>query len=693
MKFSNIDDARSATDTALKTIIREESLYRSFLERVANSYEQEINNLLLMHIQSDIGYQGFAMPLKWWIEKGIGLFSNASPITLIDDDKLVDVYDISNTILCNYANMPTLEDDKRQNLNIDSFDISTGNNFVDQSIRFILKTRFCEDVGEFPHECYYQNRDVLEKVGLENLRTLFQHIIDVSHTYISQYSNVFERTVEYLYSYKDEPYTSIIPIEDISLVTEETKFKYNVFPDGNLDILKCTSQLTEVTVPDSIDGHTVTRLSKGCFDTCYNMKHLYLPSTIKSILKGAIPNGITLHTVPGSIAEKYADKRLYSQTNTLSNEFVDKKAPQIEQSTADRAKEQKPMSRAEKIKALMNKAEEGIKQLTSSDKFKEYLKTMSKFYKYSVNNQILIGSQLPSASLVASYNSWSKNFNRTVKKGEKGIQIIAPIKKKIQCTIFDKDGNKVLDENGNPKTEARDVISYTTAYVFDVSQTEGQDLPTLASHLSGDVNEFNALFTAISTSSPFKIEFSDIDGSANGYCAPKEQRIVIKKGLSQAHTLKTAIHETAHALYHADPNIKLDRSAIETQAEAVAYVVCEHYGIDSSGYSFPYLASWGDFSVEKIRENLTAIQQQAGDLIEEIDKQYSLLQKNKEILSDIPVESVKTDVKRASDLDSMKDRIKEAERISQMRNRTLREQGIYEEDRRRNFKESGKEAI
>lgn len=691
MRFSNIYDAKSTADNILKIIVREASLYQHFLEEIANSYEQEINNLLLMHIQSDIEYQGFAMPLKWWSEKGIGLFPTASPITLIDDDKLVDVYDISNTILHNYANMPTLEDDKHQNLNIDSFNISTGNNFVDQSIKYILKTRFCEDVGEFPHECYYQNREALEKVDVENLKTLFQRIIDVSHTYINQHSNVFERTVDYLYSYMDEPYTSIIPIEDLHLVTEETKFQYNVFPDGNLDIIKCTSQFTKVTVPDSIDGHTVTRLSKGCFDTCYNMDHLYLPNTIKSILKGAIPDGITLHTVPGSIAEKYADKYNIAQTNStisVTDESIEKKDLQNRP-----AKEHKTMSRSEKIKALMNKAEEGIKQLTSSDKFKEYLKTMSKFYKYSINNQILIGSQMPSASLVASYNSWSRNFDRTVRKGEKGIQIIAPIKKKIPCTVFDKDGNKVLDENGNPKTEARDVISYTTAYVFDVSQTEGKDLPSLTSHLSGDVNEFKILYAAISASSPFKMEFSDIDGSANGYCVPKEQRIVIKKGLSQAHTLKTAIHETAHALYHADPNIKLDRSTIETQAEAVAYVVCEHYGIDSSDYSFPYLASWGDFSVDKIRENLTAIQQQAGDLIEEIDKQYSHLQKNKEMLSGIPVESVETDVKRASDLDSMKDRIKQAERISQMRNRTLREQGIYEEDRRRNFKESGKEAI
>ena len=293
----------------------------------------------------------------------------------------------------------------------------------------------------------------------------------------------------------------------------------------------------------------------------------------------------------------------------------------------------------DKLKELLEQAEQGTKAVFESENYRNYLATMSKFHSYSFRNSLLILMQKPEATHVAGYAAWKKKFNRQVQRGESGIQIVgySPRKVNVEQEKKDSSGNTIIGADGKPVMEkvTRQVPSYVPVSVFDVSQTEGEPLPQLVNELNGSVEAYQDLMQAIRDVSPFPVSFEEIQGGAKGFCDPVTQRIVIQQGMSEAQSVKTAIHEVTHADLHApEQNLILadrtDRRTREIEAESAAFVVCEHYGIDTSDYTFPYLASWSSSKeLAELQSSLETIQKQAGDLIDKIDTRLTELQKRK----------------------------------------------------------------
>lgn len=288
----------------------------------------------------------------------------------------------------------------------------------------------------------------------------------------------------------------------------------------------------------------------------------------------------------------------------------------------------------EKVKALTDQLEAGVKAVFESDKYKAYLKAMSKFHQYSFGNVLLILMQCPEASMVAGYTTWKKQFGRTVKKGEHGIQIIAPIQgsKLIKQDRLDPDTQQpIIGQDGLPEKEPAFVSyqSFRIAYVFDVSQTEGKELPGLGvDELRGDVPNFAAMVSTIERLSPVPVEYRPAAASKGCY-NQIEQKIYINEGMSQAQTLKTLIHETAHAKLHALPvrdgkiigKAEKDKHTREVEAESIAYVVCQHFSIDTSDYSFPYVTGWSSGKeLNELKASLECISKTASEMIDEIEK-------------------------------------------------------------------------
>lgn len=290
-----------------------------------------------------------------------------------------------------------------------------------------------------------------------------------------------------------------------------------------------------------------------------------------------------------------------------------------------------------KVQNLTKQLEEGIKDLYKSDKYKKYLDVMSKFHKYSSNNIELILLQNPNATRVAGFNTWKNEFNRFVNKGEKGIGILAPAayKKKVEMDKIDPITKKqILNKDGKKVKEEKEVVQnyFRVVYVFDVSQTEGEPLPEIASRLTSDVENFNDLFDTIKKVSPYPIEYEDIKSSANGYCDPEKKRIAIREGLEEAQVIKTAIHEVAHSILHSslDKGMR-DSSTWEVEAESVAYVVSNVLGIDTSDYSFGYVGAWSrDKELKQLKSPLDTIQKTSHHLISKIDEELQLIQNNRE---------------------------------------------------------------
>lgn len=253
-------------------------------------------------------------------------------------------------------------------------------------------------------------------------------------------------------------------------------------------------------------------------------------------------------------------------------------------------------------KEILNKIETGIKEVFTSEKYLNYLKFLSNFHSYSVNNSILIFSQNPEASIVAGFNKWKK-LKRNVKKGEKSIKILAPLIKKIK----------------NDEDEEESVINgFRIVSVFDVSQTEGEDLPTLCDELTEEVKEYETLFNKIKSITSLPIEFKPLE-NCKGYYSPDENKIAIKEGMSESQTIKTLVHELAHSILHKDT--KKSRATAEVEAESVAYVVCNQLGIDTSDYSFEYLATWSSGQdVKELKGSLSIIQKTADKIIKKLYK-------------------------------------------------------------------------
>ena len=300
---------------------------------------------------------------------------------------------------------------------------------------------------------------------------------------------------------------------------------------------------------------------------------------------------------------------------------------------------------AEKLKEITDRLEQGITELFDSERYKEYLRVMSKFHNYSFNNTLLIAMQKPDASLIAGFTAWKNQFQRNVKKGEKGIKIIAPspFKIKQETEKIDPQTQKpVIGRDGKPVTEEKEITipAYKVVSVFDVSQTEGKELPDIAvDALTGDVEQYSDFFAALEKTSPVPIGFEKIEGGAHGYYHLEDKRIALDEGMSELQTLKTAIHEIAHAKLHdIDLNApkdeqqpRVDRRTREVEAESVAYTVCQHYGLDTSDYSFGYVAGWSSGrELAELKSSLETIRSAAADIINSIDGHIAELQKQRE---------------------------------------------------------------
>ena len=296
-------------------------------------------------------------------------------------------------------------------------------------------------------------------------------------------------------------------------------------------------------------------------------------------------------------------------------------------------------SREEKMSALQEKLVDGVKEIYESGKWAEYIAVMSKFPNYSINNCILIASQCPTASLVCGYKKWQTDFNRTVNKNEHGIMIIAPIKFKtdVEEPMFDENARPVLDENGRQKKEVvkREFQSFRPAYVFDLQQTSGDPIPTLATLLDASVDDFEELKEIVMKVSPVPVEFSADTGGANGYYSATQKKIVIKEGLPELQTIKTMIHECAHArLGHGGEDDKWDRESKEVQAESVAYWVASMLNLDTSDYSFGYIAGWSkNKEVSELKENLELIKTTADEISSLIEEE--LIRRKEERLEEV----------------------------------------------------------
>lgn len=297
---------------------------------------------------------------------------------------------------------------------------------------------------------------------------------------------------------------------------------------------------------------------------------------------------------------------------------------------------------AERMKEITDRLETGIQELFESERYKAYLTTMSKFHSYSFNNTLLIAMQ--GGQLVAGYNKWRDDFHRNVKKGEKAIKILAPapFKAKKEVQKLDAQGRPVMGKDGKPVTEVQEiqVPAFKIVSVFDVSQTEGEPLPSIGvEELTGSVERYGEFFKALEQTSPVPIGFEDIPGGSHGYYHLTEKRIAIQEGMSELQTLKTAIHEIAHSKLHAiDPEApaieqadRPDSRTREVQAESVAYAVCQHYGLDTSDYSFGYVAGWSSGKdLKELKASLETIRATAHELITTIDGHFAQLQKERQ---------------------------------------------------------------
>ena len=287
--------------------------------------------------------------------------------------------------------------------------------------------------------------------------------------------------------------------------------------------------------------------------------------------------------------------------------------------------------RADQLKEITERLEQGVKDIFTSEMYTKYLLTMSKFHNYSYNNTLLIAMQRPDATLVAGYNAWKNKFNRYVKKGEKGIQIIAPapVKEREEREKIDKDtGLTVLNENGEPEIEVveRVIPRFRVTTVFDYAQTDGEPLPTLeVNELTACVKDYTLLKEAIEQVSPVPIRFGEIEGSAKGYYSHMDKEICVRADMGESQTIKTMIHEVAHAMLHDSDQMKQrgeekDQLTKETEAESIAFTVCSALGIDTSDYSFPYVASWASGKeLKELKDSMDTIRLTATDFLEKFE--------------------------------------------------------------------------
>lgn len=297
----------------------------------------------------------------------------------------------------------------------------------------------------------------------------------------------------------------------------------------------------------------------------------------------------------------------------------------------------------QKVQELTDKLERGLTELFNSDSYKSYLSTMSKFHNYSFNNTLLIAMQKPEASLVAGYNAWQKNFGRHVNKGEKAIRILAPVPYKIKEEREKVDPvtqEIMIDRDGNPQKEEVEITipAFRAVSVFDVSQTDGKPIPELeAKELLSDVEGYQDMIHAVEAVSPVPIEMEEIAGESKGYFDREARRIAVQENMSESQTLKTMIHEVAHSKLHnkeveQEEQARKDRNTKEVEAESIAYTVCQHFGVDTSEYSFGYIAGWSSGrDTKELKSSMDTIRRTASELITGIEEQLEEIRKDREV--------------------------------------------------------------
>lgn len=306
----------------------------------------------------------------------------------------------------------------------------------------------------------------------------------------------------------------------------------------------------------------------------------------------------------------------------------------------------------QRVQELTDKLEQGLQDLFNSNSYCNYLRTMSKFHNYSFNNTLLIAMQKPDATLVAGYKAWQKNFERHVNKGEKAIRILAPAPYKIKeerDKIDPVTQELLLDKDGNPQKEEVEITipAFRAVSVFDVAQTDGKPIPELAAkELLSDVEGYQDMIRAVEAISPVPIELEEIAGDSKGYYDREAKRIAVQENMSESQTLKTMIHEVVHSKLHSkeveqDEQMKKDRNTKEVEAESIAYTVCQHFGIDTSDYSFGYIAGWSSGrDTKELRSSMDTIRRTASELITGIEEQLQELQRNREVSQEQTKESI-----------------------------------------------------
>ncbi len=293
-------------------------------------------------------------------------------------------------------------------------------------------------------------------------------------------------------------------------------------------------------------------------------------------------------------------------------------------------------STKDRVKEITDDLEKGIREVFESGRYKQYLKTMSRFHGYSMNNTILIHLQKPDATLIAGFRAWQEKFHRNVMKGEKGIRILAPapFKKTVTMDVYDAHHNPVMDVNGNQVQKEQEIVipAFKPVTVFDVSQTDGEPLPALAKTLTGDVDQYGTFLQALERASAAPIAFETLPSNLDGFFSLKDKSITIRSGMSEVQTVCAIIHEVTHSRLHdnkdAPPEERKDSRTMEVEAESVAYAVCAYYGIETGENSFGYIASWSkDKELPELKKSLETISRTASDLITDIDREWDTLQK------------------------------------------------------------------
>ena len=439
------------------------------------------------------------------------------------------------------------------------------------------------------------------------------------------------------------------------------------------------------TLPRTLDGlaaelarnnlHAAYTEDSGIDETVFASLMRYSFCYVLARKCGVEPN------IPENAFDSITKLNTYPKLNTLGTAIVELCRPIIKdieqileeiQPEINQQKGSEKMNEPKKdrLKEITDSLEQGIKDLFSSGKYAEYLRTMSNFHSYSYNNILLIHSQKPNATLVAGFNKWKDKFSRYVKKGEKGIQIIAPVvyKRKVEEIKTDPDtGAPILDKDGNAIIEEKEVQSarFKVVSVFDVSQTDGKPLPQLADELKGDVKHFDEFVEALKRSSPVPIEFESMQESLDGYFSNSEQKIAIREGMSEVQTVCALVHEIAHSKLHntailneAEENPKNNRTQ-EVEAESISYAVCQYYGIETSENSFGYIATWSkDKELSELKASLETISKTSNELINDIDRNFREICKERGIgltkeeqtadepVNDEPAEPVKEEVEQ-----------------------------------------------